>query len=362
VTGPLPNGVTAQFDPIVDPNIDLIPVVFEAKPEAPNAGALLDIQAKHSDPNVKAISRNHIDVCFNLGLNNTPFWRHDTYRTAMAVTDACPYSIEVVQSKVPLVQSGVANVKVTVKRNAGFKGAVNVYPLWNPPGVGIQGSITIPENANEGFLAMNAAGNAMVKKWKTALIANTTVGNGAVWTSSQLFDLEVAPAYLGLTLERGAVEQGKDTQMFVKLNTIKPFAGNAKLRLIGLPAKVTTQELQFNKDSKEIAFPIKVEPTAPAGIHRNIFCQIEIPESGETIVHNLGGSELRIDVPIPPKPNEAPKPATVAAPPPMPMPNAPPMKRLSRLEQLRLEQEEREKAAKGTPAPAPAAPAPAPKK
>jgi hypothetical protein len=67
-------------------------------------------------------------------------------------------------------------------------------------------------------------------------------------------------------------------------------------------------------------------------------------KDGEPIVHNVGGSELRIDVPLPPKPN-APPPAAPAAgqPPPAPAPAAAPMKRLSRLEQLRLEQAEREK-------------------
>ena len=65
-------------------------------------------------------------------------------------------------------------------------------------------------------------------------------------------------------------------------------------------------------------------------------------------MHNIGATELRIDVPLPPK-KDAPPPVvakTPAAPAPMQNPTAPPPKRLSRLEQLRLEQEEREKAAK----------------
>jgi hypothetical protein len=68
--------------------------------------------------------------------------------------------------------------------------------------------------------------------------------------------------------------------------------------------------------------------------------------NGEPVVHNVGGTELRIDVPIPPK-------VTAAAPAPMPMgkpapaPVAQPMeKRLTRLEKLRLEQAEREKQGK----------------
>ena len=100
-------------------------------------------------------------------------------------------------------------------------------------------------------------------------------------------------AFMSLSLERGAVEQGKDTQMFVKITNSRPFAGSAKMRLIGLPPKVTTTELDITKETKEIAFPIKVEPTAPAGIHKNLFCQIVVMENGEPVLHNLGGDEWR---------------------------------------------------------------------
>ncbi len=208
----------------------------------------------------------------------------------------------------------------------------------------------IPEGKTEALFPINANGGAPVRKWKYVLLANAPIASGPVWVSSQLATIEIAPPYMQLSIERGAVEQGKDTQMFVKITNTKPFAGSAKMHLIGLPTKVTTKELQIAKDTKEIAFPIKVEPTAPAGIHRNLFCQIVVMDNGEPVVHNLGGSELRIDVPLPPKKGAAV--AKTNAPPPMKTPSAAPEKRLSRLEKLRLEQQEREKAAKaGTPPP-----------
>jgi len=198
---------------------------------------------------------------------------------------------------------------------------------------------------------MNANGGAPVRGWKYAVLATAPVKDGPVWVSSQLATIQIAAPYLNLNIERGAVEQGKETQMFVKPAVAKAFAGEAVIRLVGLPPKVTTQELKLTKDTKEIAFPLKVDPTAPAGTHKNIFCQVVITENGEPVVHNLGGSELRIDVPLPPKKDAPPPAKTAAAPPPKADPATPP-KRLSRLEQLRLEQEEREKAAKaGTPPP-----------
>ena len=88
---------------------------------------------------------------------------------------------------------------------------------------------------------------------------------------------------------------------------------------------------------------LTTDPTSAAGKHRNIFCQVQLSQYGEPIVQNTGSTELRIDVPLAPKPN-----APVVKNPATPAPAKPAEKRLSRLEQLRLEQEEREKTKAGT--------------
>ena len=334
-------------------NMSLVPMVFEAAADAPLATGRVSFSGTHVDPNVKVKSAFEVRSDF---IYSAPGQSLYTYRTEpetmLTVTEAVPFKISIVEPKVPLVHGGSMNLKIVAERAAGFKAPITIVPLYNPPGVGSASSVVIPEGQNEVLFPMNANGGAPVRKWKYAVLANAPIASGPVWVSSQLATIEIAAPYMGLTLERGAVEQGKDTQMFVKLTNTKPFAGSAKMRLIGLPTKVTTHELDITKDTKEIAFPIKVEATAPAGVHRNLFCQIVVMENGEPVLHNLGGSELRIDVPLPPK-KDAPPPAPVAKKdnPPMP-PAATPPKRLSRLEQLRLEQEEREKAAKSaTPPP-----------
>jgi hypothetical protein len=323
----------------------VIPVVFEAKPDAPTTGFLTTITAAHADPNVKVPAKTSFDSVFSLGINNTPYMRHYSDRTAVAVADAAPYSIEVIEPKVPVVQNGSFNLRIVAKRAEGFKGAITVFPLWTPPGMGIQGSAVIPEIATETLLPMNAAPNAGPRKWKTAIHAVADAGKGPVWVSSQLFTLEVAAPIVNLTMERPAVEQGQQTQLFCKVAVTTPFEGKAKVRILGLPAKVTTQEVELTKDSKEIAFPILADKTSPAGKHGGIFAQVIIDRGGELITGNTGGTELRIDLPLPPKVAVATPVATpTPTPTPPPMNPAQPPKRLTRLEQLRLEQEEREKA------------------
>jgi hypothetical protein len=82
---------------------------------------------------------------------------------------------------------------------------------------------------------------------------------------------------------------------------------------------------------------VKAEADANPGLTKNLFCQVVIMKDGEPILHNLGSGQLRVDKPLPPKPNaqpvaEAPKPAA---------PAAPVAKPLSRLEMLRQQQKEK---------------------
>jgi hypothetical protein len=140
--------------------------------------------------------------------------------------------------------------------------------------------------------------------------------------------------------------------MFGKVAVAAPFEGAAKVTIYGLPAKVTSQVVEVTKDTKEVAFPIIADKTSPAGQH-NVFAQVVIERGGELIVGNTGATQLRIDVPLPPKVATTPAPnPTAPVAPKSPDPKAP-EKRLTRLEQLRKEAEERERAAAGGTQPPP---------
>ncbi len=363
----LPPGLVIHADP-VDPGQGVTPVVFEAKPDAPVGGLLADLMAKPADPKVVAKSQTNLDVNYSIGLNNVPFHRHHHDRVAVAVTETAPFSIEVVDPKAPLVQNGSMYLKVIAKRAPGFTGPINVYPLFTPPGTGIAGQTTIPANVNECLVYCNAAPNAAARKWRTCFTAFATTtttpaghkpndpltapSSGNLWVSSQLFTLEIATPFVAFTQDRAAVEQGAKTQVVCKIATNTPFDGEAVARIIGLPAKVTAPELKFKPDAKELIFEVTTDKTSPAGKH-GVYIQVEVMKNGEKLYHSVGGNELRIDVPLPPKVAAAAAP--MAPMPATPAPAAAPMpKRLTRLEQLRLEQEEREKAAKaGAPVPMP---------
>jgi hypothetical protein len=351
----LPAGVSLHAENMAA-NLDVVPVVFEAAAGSAPSGKLMHLTAKCADPKVAVESQFYQMVELITGPpGQSVYWKAEVDRAAIAVAAPAPFKISIVEPKVPLVQNGAMNLRIVVERQPTFKDAITILPLFNPPGVGSASSATIAANQNETLLPMNAAGNAQVRKWKTAVLGVANVNGGPVWVSSQLATLEIAPPFVGFAMERAAVEQGKNTEVFSKVQVTTPFPGPARVQLVGLPPKVMTTDVEITKDTKEFAFKLAVDKAAPPGQHRNIFCQVTVMLNGEPVLHNVGGTELRIDVPLPPKPNAPPPPPPmpVAAPKPTDPPK-PPEQRLTRLEKLRLDQQEREKAAQaGTPAPAP---------
>ena len=344
----LPTGVTIEsFGMAADQGV--AQVILAAAPDAPTAGKFSQISGTLVDPNNPRPPTGEVRLPTVLvrGQNNIPFWTEPTYSLAMAVTQKVPFTLEIVEPKVPLVQSGQMSLKVLAKREADFKAAIKIELILNPNGVNSSREVSIAEGQNEALIAVNAAGNAQVKEHKIAVRGEATVGNGPVMVCSPFVSLRVAEPYVKFTYEAAAVEQGAATELFVKLETPTPFDGNAKVQLLGLPNKVTTEPVEFNKEAKELVFKVKAEADAPPGVNKSLFCQIVVTENGEPIVHNIGTGQIRVDKPLPPK--AAPAPVVQATPTPVAEVAAVPVKRLTRLEQLRLEQEQRVKSQNAAP-------------
>ncbi len=92
------------------------------------------------DANLKVEGHILQDTLLVRGQNNRRVWGHKADRMALAVTEEAPFSIEIVQPKVPLVRNGSMDLKVVAKRKEGFTAPIAVRMLYNPPGVGSAGS------------------------------------------------------------------------------------------------------------------------------------------------------------------------------------------------------------------------------
>jgi Bacterial pre-peptidase C-terminal domain len=330
----LPAGVTAEQGTIAG-NVTSVPVVFEAAADAPLGGTLAILNARHADPKqqIPAECRQVTDLV--MGDNQTSYWRCTLPRLSVVVTEEAPFRLGIVEPKVPLVQNGSLALKVVAERNDDFKAPINLELIHSAPGVSNASDVTIPEGQNEAVIPLNANGNAGAGEWKMAVVGKAVIDDGAVWASSQLATLRVAPAYVQFAIDRAAGEQGQAAEIHCKIQHSKPFTGAAKARLVGLPNKVTAPELELANDTAELSFPVAIDAASPVGKHKGIGCQVVITQNEESIVQNVGAAELRIDPPSPKKTtakSESP-PADTAA--------APPAKNLSRLEKLRLEAQDK---------------------
>jgi len=337
----LPAGVSVEAPTIVASQA-VVPVLFSAKPDAPPAATLAQVTGKPVDAKLNVPSQFEQMSVLVLGQNNVNVWSRTVDRLAVAVCEECPYTIEIVEPKVPLVRGGSMGLKVRAQRKAGFKEQISVYLPWNPPGVGSGGGIVIPAGQNEALIPINADGGAELRTWKIVVNGASGVASGPIMVSSQLANLTIAPPFVGLTFQAASVDQGKEVDMAIKVAKAVDFPGEAQVILYGLPNKVTTDVRKITKDTTDLLFHIKTDKISPAGNHASLFCQVVIMQNGEPIVHNIGTGTLRIDVPLPPKAN-APAPAAVAA---APKPAAPTAKPLTRLEKLRLESKQAKNAGK----------------
>src|SRR5262249_16807477 len=151
---------------------DVVPVVFEAAPTASVAGSLANITARHADPKHPPITSRFAQSAELVTgpPGQSVYWTNTVDRAAVPVTDEVPFSIRIIEPKEPPVQKGSMQLKIVAERKKGFTAPITILALFNPPGVGSASAVTIPANQTEVLMPMNAAGNAQVRKWKTAVL------------------------------------------------------------------------------------------------------------------------------------------------------------------------------------------------
>jgi hypothetical protein len=355
----LPAGVTALADEMTAGNSS-IPVLFRADAKAPVGSGLANVTGKPTDTSKQVPCEFSSTAELVLGQNNVPFWTRTVDSLAVAVTEEAPFTVEIVEPKVPLVRGGSMELKVVARRKPGFTAPIAVSLPWNPPGIASKGESVIPENQNEVTIPINASGGAELKTWRILvngtyteppppLPAGATQAQqqrrrrgGRLVVSSEFARLTVAPQFLTVKLEAASVEQGREVDLRVKLNKAVDFAGDAKMTLIGLPNRVTTTPVTITKNTTEAVFHLKTDAKTPPGETKGLFCQVLVMQNGEPILHNLGSGRLRVDAPLAQKKKPLAsglanmvKPANVIA-----IKNDP-NKPLSRLEKLRLESREK---------------------
>jgi len=342
----MPAGMTFEV-PVMPANRSTIPVLFSAAAGAAPAGALVEVVGTPVDEKVKVPSQFKQRTLLVRGQNNRDVWGHDADRMAAVLAAKVPFTIQIVQPKVPVTRAGSLGLKIVATRDEGFTAPILVRMLYNPPGIGSSASISIPEGKNEASIPITANDGAAIGMWPIVVTGVANAGGGNVEVASQMAQLEISDRYFNFAFEKSAAELGQETEMIVNVEKRSEWEGTAVVKLLGLPANTTclTESVEITRESTQMVFRIKVDEKAKPGKNTSLVCRAIITRDGEQITTTLGSGELRIDKPLP-APVEKPKVAAApAAPKPAAAPAPKPVKRLSRLEQLRLAREAKLKAA-----------------
>ncbi len=288
----LPPGVTFTAGA---PEGDVVPVVFEAAPEAADASALCSFGAQGGSVRGRYVQT--VDLVRGVP-NNSVYLSTSVDKLAVAVADAAPFKLAVSQAKLGIPQNCAMDLKIVAMRDPGFNAPITVSLLNNPPGLGSQATVTIPAGAGEATLPINVNGNAGLHAWKVAVIGSADTGKGAVWVASPFVDVEIEKSPVTASIEKANTEQGRPVTVICDLTQNAPFEGKAKVELFGLPNKAVAPPCEITSADHEVRFNVTTDPTTPAGRHKDLFCRITFERDGAKIVETTAqGGLLRIDKP-----------------------------------------------------------------
>ena len=295
----LPKGVTVETV-TMPANRGVVPIILSAAADAPLAGALPNVVATPAEEGKTVTSKFKQRTWLVTGRNRREVWSHYAKRASLAVTQKVPFTLAIVQPKVPIVRSGTMQLKVVAKRDEGFVEPIRVRLLYNPPGISASRSISIPKGKSEALIPVTANGGAPPQTWDICVEGITNIA-GQVIVSTPFAKLRVDTPYVQLNFPKEKVTRGESVDFRIGVKVLKPFEGKAEVVLRGLPAGTTVAPVSMTKETKELVFHIQTTVKAPPGRHKAVLCQFAISEQGEPIAHNVGTGELRIDKPVPPK-------------------------------------------------------------
>lgn len=301
----LPAGVRVLAQDVAAPLPGTV-AVFEADAAAPPAVRAVDVavemRADGADsPRRVGGLRQVTELVFGQP-NNAIYRTSVSDRLPVAVVAPAAIAVDVDPPAVPLARRGTIDLRVKIRRSAGFTGKVRLGFPFKPPGIGAPATVDVDADVSEAVYSLNATADAAVGD-RQVVVTATVKDKGAseAWVSSLPVTVRVIEPPITIAAEKATTEQGREARMVCKITKPGGFEGMAKVKLMGLPAKLESPELDLEADATELVFPIAVPADAPPGRHDNVFCQVRIPQGEAWIVFNAPTTQLRIDKPLRPK-------------------------------------------------------------
>ena len=298
----LPAGVRVVAQDVAAPLTGTV-AVFESDAAAPPAVRAVDVAVEvrgegADSPKRVGGLRQVTELVFGQP-NNAIYRTSVSDRLPVAVVAPAAIAVDVDPPAVPLARRGSLELRVKIRRSEGFTGKVRLGFPFKPPGIGAPATVDVDTDVSEAVYSINATADAAVGDRRVVVTATVKDKDAPeAWVSSLPITVRVIEPPIEIAAEKATTEQGREAKLVCRITKPGGFEGVAKVKLMGLPAKLEAPELDLKADATEIVFPIAVPTDAPPGRHDNIFCQVRVPQGEEWIVFNGPSTQLRIDKPL----------------------------------------------------------------
>ena len=297
----LPKGVR-MIAPDYTPGMNGVPCLFIADSDASPAAQLFHIRLKRLDDDgfVDTSSQAYIPFINHSGGRS---WHHAHLMSyAIGIVESSPFTIDVTQPTIPISQAGELRLKVRINRNEGFIGAVEMQPDWYPPGVSAGELLVIPEGETDADFVLSASPSAKPGTYRMTINGHTKEGDwesgvGVRRVASSFFDLVVTSPYVAIKFPSGTIRRNQTGTLKCKVEHLQPFAGTAKVSLLGLPKGVSIvgDNYHIEADTEELTFTIKATEEALLGQYKELKCEITYNIDGQSIRQVTQNGTLRVD-------------------------------------------------------------------
>ncbi|MBC8117222.1 MAG: hypothetical protein H7062_22735 [Candidatus Saccharimonas sp.] len=317
----LPSGVSFS-EANLPPDRFWIPVVVEARADAPISGALAEVLAT-GKVDGQTVTGQFVQM---VNLVSAPadasFQSIEVDRLAVAVVEESPLTVTLEEPKAALAQDGTIGFQIRVDRASGFEGPVDVAFPFLPPWVDGPPSITIPADQSSAIYTARAFPQVQPRTWRIAAEAKAgspparsaamEAAPGApsarpsrrsrsrsvstVAVASSLVTLQVSKSPVTGAIGTVTAEQGKEIKLVCSLQSHGPLPKQMTATLEGLPNRVATSPVTVSSKDQQVTFIVKLEPTAPVGSFPSLVCRLTGTIDGQEVSCCVGrGGVLKIE-------------------------------------------------------------------
>ena len=325
----LPAGVSAKVL-TYKKNAGSVPVILEAKENVKEHFFFAEPKIKVESGQTGGFTQ-FLPINYSGGGNGGTYIMHKLNKMTLGVADKVPYKIRIEKNPLPLPKYGYHDITVHIDREKGFDAEVEVRLAYRQDGLSGIDRIKVKKDQKSVTYRVNAAGNAPDGQWPVVFTAKAS-HKGRSYDICDEYTLNIIPNFISAKMDLQSFRQGdKGATVEVKLEHLNAFDGKAKVKMNGLTSGLKTNEVTIDKNSKSVVFSLDVDPKTRRGTHKNMFITVQVPYAGKTLAQNLyTGGQIRIDPALQNKPAVAKKDNSKK-----------PERKLSRLEQLRLEKQQR---------------------